>query len=161
MRPGGTGTMTMAGRNVAAALGLLAFGAWYAWLSAGLPERHMPNTPGPSFFPLIIVALLIGLSLALLIKGIADLRAGRQADSPARLAPGALSALAAFFVYLGALPYVGFVVSSVIFFAVLMVLYGGRKPLLIGVAATLVPVGLFVIFRHGFQIVLPHGVLGF
>ena len=60
-----------------------------------------------------------------------------------------------------ALPFAGFVVSSVIFFAVLMVLYGGRKPLLIGVAATLVPVALFVIFRYGFQIVLPHGVLGF
>ncbi|MDH3700304.1 MAG: tripartite tricarboxylate transporter TctB family protein [Alphaproteobacteria bacterium] len=151
----------MARRNVVAALALLAFGAWYAWLSAGLPERHMPNTPGPSFFPLVIVTLLVGLALALLIKGIADLRSGRDRDAPGRLSPGALSAVTAFLVYLGALPFAGFVVSSVIFFAVLMVLYGGRKPLLIGVAATLVPVALFVIFRYGFQIVLPHGVLGF
>ncbi len=153
--------MSMAGRNVAAALVLLAFGAWYAWLSAGLPERHMPNTPGPSFFPLVIVTLLVGLALALLIKGIADLRSGRDTGAPSKLPPGALSALAAFLVYLGVLPYAGFVVSSVIFFAVLMLLYGGRKPLLIGAAATLVPVSLFVIFRYGFQIVLPHGVLGF
>lgn len=153
--------MSMAGRNVVAALALLAFGVWYAWLSVGLPERNLPNTPGPSFFPLVIVTLLIGLALALLVRGIADLRSGRDRVVPDSLAPGALSALASFLVYLAALPYAGFVVSSVIFFAVLMLLYGGRKPLLIGVAATLIPGALFVIFRYGFQIVLPHGVLGF
>ena len=153
--------MSMAGRNVVAALVLLVFGAWYAWLSAGLPERNMPNTPGPSFFPLVIVTLLIGLALALLVRGIADLRAGRDRDVPDSLAPGALPALASFLVYLTALPYAGFVASSVIFFAVLMLLYGGRKPLLIGAAAILIPVTLFVIFRFGLQIVLPHGVLGF
>ena len=153
--------MSMAGRNVVAAIALLAFGALYAWLSTGLPERNMPNTPGPSFFPLVVVTLLIGLALALLVRGIADLRSGRDRVVPDSLPPGALPALASFLVYIAVLPYGGFVVSSVIFFAVLMRLFGGRKPLLIGAAATLIPGALFVVFRYGFQIVLPYGVLGF
>lgn len=153
--------MAMAWRNIVAAAGLLAFGAWYAWLAFGLPERFVPNTPGPSFFPLVIAALIFVLSLALLFRGVADVRAARGGGAEDGFAPGGALTLVAFLVYLAVLPFAGFVIASVAFFAVLMVLYGSRKPLLIGAASTLIPLALFVVFRYGLQIVLPRGIWGF
>lgn len=152
--------MPMAWRNIVAGSGVLAFSAWYAWLAGGLPERSLPNTPGPSFFPLVVISLAAVLSAALVIQGIMALRT--DADTAPQGAESRLPALtiAAFFVYLAALPFAGFILASIVFFAALMLLYGSRKPLLIGIASTAVPVVLFVIFRYGFQIVLPRGVFG-
>ena len=150
----------MAWKNIVAGTGLLAFSAWYAWLAAGLPERSLPNTPGPSFFPFVVIALVAVLSAALVIKGAMALRAGGETTRPAAASRLPALTIAAFFVYLAALPFAGFIVASIVFFAVLMLLYGSRKPLLVGAASTLVPVVLFVIFRYGFQIVLPRGIFG-
>jgi putative tricarboxylic transport membrane protein len=153
--------MSMAWRNIVAGSGMLAFSAWYAWLAIGLPERSLPNTPGPSFFPLVVISLVAVLSAALVIKGAVALRGDRH--RPRRRAEPHLPALtiAVFFVYLAALPFAGFIVASIPFFAALMFLYGSRKPPLICVASTAIPLALFLIFRYGFQIVLPYGVLGF
>jgi putative tricarboxylic transport membrane protein len=153
--------MPLAWRDILAALGLLAFSAWYAWLASELPERSLPNTPGPSFFPLIVIALVAALSVALLVRGGMALRAPRGADRHGAFSPTAALMLASFAVYLALLPLAGFIVASMAFFATLMLLYGSRNPLLIGAASTGLPIILFLIFRYGFQIVLPRGILGF
>ena len=147
--------MPMAWRNIVAATALLAFSAWYAWLANGLPERSLPNTPGPSFFPLVVITLVAVLSAALLVKGIAD------SARPGAVSPLAPLAVGSFFVYLALLPVAGFVIASVAFFAALMFLYGSRRPLHIAAASLVAPAVLFVLFRYGFQIVLPRGPLGF
>lgn len=154
--------MTMARRNTIAGLALMAFGVWYAYLIGNLPERSiMPNTPGPSFFPIIIVSAVLLLSAALLTTGIIGLskpgnNAGvRNSGRPAVLAVGL------FIIYLASLPYAGFVIASVPFFAALMHLYGCRNWLMIAVSSTIIPIVLFVLFRYGFQIILPRGMLAF
>ena len=153
--------MTMARRNITAAIVLLAICAWYAWLAAGLPERHVPNTPGPSFFPYVIVSLVAVLALSLLINGLMGVRNARlEAVSDGIGTLGAVM-LGVFLCYLAVLPVIGFVLASILFFAVLMVLYGSRRPVVIGLASVLIPLGLFVLFRYGFQIVLPRGAWGF
>ena len=109
--------MSMAHKNIAAATGLLAFTGWYGVLTASLPERSiMPNTPGPSFFPWLITVGLCALSLALLFQGINQLKrqSGAVADRQDLKTP--VLALASFAIYLAALPYLGFVPASVIFF---------------------------------------------
>ncbi len=40
----------MALRNIVAAVALLALGIVYGYLAMRLPERDLPNIPGPSFF---------------------------------------------------------------------------------------------------------------
>jgi len=153
--------MSMARRNIAAALALIAFSVWYALLAHALPVRSLPNTPGPSFFPLLIIACVFALSLALLLKGLLGLRGDRERPAEPTTWRQPLLALAGFAVYLAVLPYAGFIVASVAFFAALMWLYGARHRELTAIAALGVPIALYLLFRYGFQIVLPRGPLAF
>ena len=149
----------MGSKNVIAALALLALASWYGVLTADLPERTIPNTPGPSFFPWIITVSLAVLSAALLVRGARSARRGEalvQGGKPARLA---LAGLAWFALYLAVLPSVGFPLASVPFFAGLMWLYGERRPLWIAAASLALPVILYLVFRDMFQILLPPGLL--
>ena len=151
--------MSMAHKNIAAAIGLLAFTGWYAVLTTGLPDRDiMPNTPGPSFFPWLITAALSALSVTLLFQGITQLKRQNGAVTGRQDHKTAIMALASFAIYLTALPYLGFVPASVLFFAALMWLYGARNPLMIAVGAIGGPLILFVLFRYGFNIILPRGL---
>lgn len=151
--------MSMAHKNIAAAIGLLAFTGWYAVLTTGLPDRDiMPNTPGPSFFPWLITAALSALSIALLVQGFTRLKRADGAVAGQRDLKTPILALASFAIYLAALPYFGFVPASVIFFAALMWLYGARNPLMIAAGAIAGPLILFVLFRYGFNIILPRGL---
>ncbi len=149
----------MATRNLIAALGLIAFAVWYGVLTAGLPERGIPNTPGPSFFPWIITASLAVLAAALLRQGLRAARRGDTLIAPGQPAVLGATALAAFVVYLALLPVLGFLVASIPFFAAMMALYGERRPAWLALGSVACPAGLFVLFRHLFQIPLPRGVL--
>ena len=151
--------MSMAHKNIAAAIGLLVLAGWYAALTTGLPDRDvMPNTPGPAFFPWLITAGLSALSLALLFQGITALKRRTGATAERQDVRKPALALASIAIYLVALPYLGFVPASVLFFAALMWLYGARNPILIAAASILGPVILFVLFRYGFNIILPRGL---
>ena len=148
--------MSMAHRNIVAGLSLLVFACWYAYLAGNLPERDVvPNTPGPAFFPTIIAASV------LVVSG----WRGLQTEASAKMAEFASRdgayAIGAFLVYLAVLPYAGFIVASIPFFAVLMFLYGTRSPAVIDAVAVIMPLILYTVFRHGFQIVLPRGILAF
>lgn len=147
----------MARRNLIAACVLLAFSLIYGVLTAGLPERTLPNTPGPAFLPWFITGGLVVLSAALLIQAL------RGPGDTARAAPSPIPsrgwlALGVFVVYLALVPWLGFLTASVPFFAVLTLLYGQRKPWLVALTAVMVPVLLFVLFRYGFQMLLPRGL---
>ncbi len=146
----------MRNRNVVAALALIALGVIYGYLTAGLPKRSLPDTPGPSFFPWIITASLLVLSAALLVQGLHGPR--RIPDTAGGLRPPTVF-LTLFLVYVAALPFTGFVIASVPFFAALMWLYGERRRGRIGVVSIALPVILVLVFRHGLQIPLPTGVL--
>lgn len=145
-------------RNTIAGAILLVIGVAYGLLTVALPNRSLPNTPGPAFFPWLITGGLILLSLALLLQS--PMRNGHSSSqaSPDRLETRCLLALIWFAVYLVLLPYAGFLAASVPFFAGLMWLYGERKRLVLTLASVIVPVGLFYSFRLGFQILLPTGV---
>ena len=145
-------------RELIAAVALIALGIGYGWLTAGLPERVMPNTPGPRFFPWIVTISLLALAVTLLVRAL------RRPSSQTEEEPGIVSgrgrgaaALGAFVVYTLALPAVGFLAATVPFFAVLMALFGERRWWLLGICALVVPILVFVLFRHGFQIILPTG----
>ena len=150
--------MPMARRNLLAGLVLTVVGLGYGYLTVQLPDRGIPGTPGPAFFPTLITVGWLVLSLSLLVRGFldsrkdtADVAAGGSRDF------SALIALAAFLIYIVALPRIGFVAASIVFFALLMWLYGERNKVIIGLTAVVVPVALFFLFTAGFQILLPRG----
>ena len=145
-------------KNITAALVLIAFGVLYGALSAYLPDRSLPNTPGPAFFPWINTALILFLSLWLLIRGL------RQPDQPREPVDSVkrrstVFVLAAFAVYLAALPALGFVLATLPFFAVMTVLFGERRPIWVAVGAAGATALLYILFRHGFGVFLPQGLL--
>lgn len=154
--------MTMARRNIIAGFALIAFGIWYVYLIGNLPERSiMPNTPGPSFFPIIIVSAILLLSAALLVSGFLALRLPEANKAKPISSRVATFAIGTFIAYLTVLPYAGFIIASILFFAALMYLYGSRNWLMIAGSSIIIPLVLYVLFRHGFQIILPRGILAF
>ena len=153
----------MARRNIIAAIVLILVGIGYGVLTARLPTRQIDQTTEPWFFPFVVAACLLALSIALLIQGIRA-RAGEAATAATPLSRDgsgrAVAALGLAVAYLALLPSLGFLAANIPFFAGLMILFGERRPIRIVVGALGVPVVLFYLFREVFLILLPAGVLG-
>ena len=146
----------MALRNIVAATVLLALGIAYFYLATQLPERSLPNIPGPSFFPYLIGVVLVGLALALLVQGARGWRrAPIELGLPERLP--AFVALLVFGAYILALPRLGFLIASIPFAGVMIWLYGGRNKLFVATGAVVLPLLLSLLFREVFRIPLPQG----
>jgi len=151
-------------RNIIAALVLIVCGATYAYFTSFLPERSLPNTPGPPFFPWVVTIILLGLSVALLLQGILGLGDSRTPIKVAASSSGlsnrpAVWALGLFVVYLVSLEPVGFVLATLPFFAILMWLFGERRLWLVALGAIGMTAFLYFVFRHGFSVFLPKGLL--
>ncbi len=158
MSRGGPLLTSITRRDAIAGAILFVIGVTYGLLTVDLPNRSLPNTPGPAFFPRLITVGLIVLSMALLVQSVVRGGGDSQYVRSDRSASKSLLALTLFLVYLILLPYAGFLAASVPFFAALMWLYGKRNLLVLALASIVIPVGLFYIFRLGFQILLPTGV---
>jgi len=151
-------------KNIVAAVVLIVCGLIYGYLAGGLPERSLPDTPGPSFFPWVVTAILLGLSAALLFQALAMERGVAPAieQTPMKARDDrrlALRALGAFLAYIVLLPALGFIIATIPFFAVLMVLFGERRPFPVVAGALVMTAILYGVFRHGFGIFLPRGLL--
>ena len=157
--------MSMRHRNLAAGVVLLAVGIGYGLATGLLPDRTLPGTPGPAFFPGLIAIGLIGLSATLTAQSLYGSRLAkrfhgrrRQGDSSDYRLPGrGWFALGGFAAYLLLLPFAGFVLASVPFCGGLAVLYGERRPIVALAAAVSIPLMLFMLFGTGFQVLLPRG----
>ncbi len=150
--------MAMRQRNLIAALVAIALGVGYAILTSQLPTRTLQNSTQPSFFPWIVTTCLFLLSGALLAQ---SLFVRPTADEISENGAGSLRIvwILVFVVYLVVLPGLGFVVANVMFFAVLMVLYGDRNPIKVGLCSIVITLLIFLLFRNVFQIRLPTGVV--
>jgi len=145
-------------KNIIAALVLIAFAVVYGALTSQLPARTLPNTPDPSFFPWVNTVLIIILSAWLLLRGLKrPIEANPDQAGPERRR--VIWALGAFIIYLALLPGLGFILATAPFFAVMMVLFGERRPAFVGGGALAVTLVLYVVFRHGFGVFLPRGLL--
>ncbi len=148
----------LARRDVIVGAILLIIGVAYGLMTASLPDRSLPNTPGPAFFPWLITAGLLVLSVALLARPLTVDGYGSSQASSDRFVYRRVVFLIWFGVYLVMLPYAGFLPASVPFFVGLMWLYGERNRLALTLATIIIPACLFYLFRLGFQILLPAGV---
>ena len=149
--------MSMGHRNLAAGVVLLAVGIGYGFAAGQLPDRTLPDTPGPAFFPWLIAFGLIALSAALTVRGLIAVRGGGEDFSGYRLPGRGWLALGGFAAFLLLLPYAGFVLAGVPFCGALTVLFGERRPVIALAAAVLIPLMLYIVFSTGFQVLLPRG----
>ena len=145
-------------KDIIAAVVLIACAILYGVLTAQLPTRTLPNTPDPSFFPWINTAIILALSVWLLARALR-----RPAPAPTPIGTGqdrrAVWALIAFVAYLAVMPGLGFILATAPFFAVMMVLFGERRPIWVGGGAVCATVLLYTLFRYGFGVILPRGLL--
>lgn len=146
-------------RNLIAALVLLAFSGGYAYMTANLPDRGIENMTEPSFFPWIVTTLLLTLTSILLVQSLLPSQAAAAWALSAAAKSKVAQVLGLFAVYVAVLPSLGFLVASVPFFGGMMAVYGERRPLWLVLGSIGVSVGLFYLFRLGFTIYLPVGVL--
>ena len=145
--------------NLIAALVLLAFSGGYAYMTANLPDRGIENMTEPSFFPWIVTTLLLTLTSILLVQSLLPSQAAAAWALSAAAKSKVAQVLGLFAVYVAVLPSLGFLVASVPFFGGMMAVYGERRPLWLVLGSIGVSVGLFYLFRLGFTIYLPVGVL--
>jgi hypothetical protein len=145
-------------KNSIAAIVLIVFAASYGVLTAGLPVRTLPNTPDPSFFPWINMAIMLILSVWLLVH---SLRRPKETalDTDTAERNLIITAMGVFVVYLAAMPTLGFILATLPFFAAMMVLFGERRPIYVGTGTIAVTAALYLLFRHGFGVFLPRGLL--
>jgi hypothetical protein len=132
---------------------LLALG--YGYFAAGLPTETISGEPSAALFPLILTFLLLGLSLALLLQ---EVRNKAAVKIIFRITPQMMKTAAGLLVvitYLKAIPYLGFIIPSMIFFALLMGMGGERRLTRIILFSLLLPLVLFYLFREVFQIPIP------
>jgi hypothetical protein len=146
-------------KNIIAAIVLMAFALVYGGLTAFLPVRTLPNTPDPSFFPWIITVIIAALSFWLLVRGLKQVPTEPGSEEKPERRRLAAWALGAFAVYLALMPTLGFILATLPFFAIMMFLYGERRAVWIGVGTVSATFLMYVLFRHGFGVFLPRGLL--
>lgn len=151
--------MRTADRRVA--LGLLAFSAWWGYLTYNLPGKTVENAPGPRFFPWVLVISLAILSVVLLWQSRgtgSEAGRGKTLSTPDWIKVAATLALIFAYTYLIGL--IGFIYASgivlVLFFRFIVDV---RNWLTILSGSALVATAVHVIFRMILRVPLPTGKL--
>lgn len=112
----------------------------------------------PAFFPIVIAAILMLASAALVITAL--LRAPAPAGDRSVEMPGRLVATGAWLVcYAVLILSIGMVVASAINIVVLSYVLGARNHLAISAVAITVPAGIHLLFERFLRVLLPEGRL--
>ena len=142
--------------NRVAALVLIAFSLWYGYLTSQLEKTALMGEPGSGLFPWILTIFLLFLSVALLVQDVRGTALPRRFDF--KITSGGVRAVTMFiliFVYQFVIPYIGFIIPSILLFGSLMWLGGDRRPVrLLGYSCGL-SLLLYFFFKELFQIPIP------
>lgn len=134
---------------------MVTIGLFLLWEStdARYVERVPGHAFGPMFYPRLMLAIWVLLSVVLIVRGMLLLRV------EARVQPLRLGMLAAVLAltggYMWLVTVLGFFLSSVAFIAGALVLLGFRRPLLTPTIAVLFPLVAWYVFQYLLRIPLP------
>jgi len=146
--------------NRIAAVVLIAFSLWYGYLTSEQPKTDILGEPGSGLFPWILTIFLLFLSVTLLVQDIRGKALPRRFDF--KITPEGVRAVIEFFlifIYMAVMPYIGFLISSILFFGSIMWLCGDRRPVRLFGFSCGMSLLLYVFFGELFQIPLPKGDL--
>lgn len=135
---------------------LLVIAAGYGYMIINLPNRNLPNTMGANFMPILFDIALGLLSIALLSQGLRG-RAGGNERGPVKPLTikdviGIIFVFALFFAYIFLINVVGFLIVTPLVLLALLLLQGIRKPWSIVTVCIAVTVGVYLLFRYGFDV---------
>jgi putative tricarboxylic transport membrane protein len=135
-------------------------GLYAIWEGSNMPTDVVMNI-GPSFFPNVLAGLLILFSVSLVISAVKGKSKG--SIEPLKLSDKgvqrALITLVATFVFCLVLAPLGFIPTSIIFLAFMMLVMGNRKPFQLLIAPPLVTISVWLIFEKVLHLSMPAGVL--
>lgn len=144
--------------NRVAAFLLIALSLCYGYFTSQQPRAQALGDPGLTLFPWLLTIFLLFLSGALLVQDIRGKALPRRFDF--RITPGGVRSvvgLILIFAYLCVMPYIGFLISSILIFVSIMWLVGERRPFrLLGFSCG-ISLFLYLFFGELFQIPLPKG----
>jgi hypothetical protein len=141
--------------------GLVALAASLVFFWLTLELRPNPLVPvGPGFYPRIVLGLTAFLSFALIVFDLLDRK--KSAAKTGNLNYGlVLAAFVIFGLYVGAMPYVGFRIATLVFVAALQATLepprGARGWALVGVTALVTTAASYFLFERYLQVLLPRG----
>lgn len=138
--------------------GLLAFAAFYAYLTLQLDRPSLPHTLGPAFLPKLLTGLLVVMVILLMLQ-----TRSRHPEEATPLPPGAtarMSGLVALMVaYTAAMASLGYFLTTPLFLAGSIWLAGEHRPLRVLGWALCLFVGVHLLLRVLFSVPLPLGPL--
>jgi putative tricarboxylic transport membrane protein len=158
--------------DIVIALVMFAFGAWVFALSGSIRLGSVVGVVGPKFFPQILAAIIMSMSILLGIDSLAHWR--RRSPGPAMTTPPPDAAPKSFLNkpvarivtlvclvtgYVVALDLLGYRISSVFFVGLLLLFKGMRSPVWVGVASLALVLSLYLLFHVLLSIPLPVGSL--
>lgn len=158
--------------DIALSLGILALSG-LGWLATdALPTGLRLDPLGPAYFPRFVLISLAMLATALLVRSIWAARrgpatpssttptAGETEAAPSPISyPRMLGVLALSIGYVLLMDALGYLVSSVLYVAAVLVLLRVRRPLAIALCAVGLPAVLYALFGWLLGVPLPGGVL--
>ena len=146
--------------NIILSAVLIGFGIFYAYLTAELPERNLPNTLGSDFMPWVLVGCLFLLSLLLLIRTIwGGSPENFESSISQKEAFGVIYLTVCVLAYVKLMVLIGFILATPIFLALLMLITGSRKWKEIVMVSIVATFGIYLLFQKIFQVILPRGEL--
>jgi putative tricarboxylic transport membrane protein len=150
---------------------ILLFGGAYLWQTQQIPSLFQtPGVPGPAAFPTLVGLVFCLGGLWRLARGAGPAeREAEGEDAPAAERAGLLAGLArgwrfyalwvVILAYMFLMPIVGFPLTTVVGLALLFLLLGETRPLVVTGASLVTTVLMFFGFVHGLGVKLPLGVL--
>ncbi len=137
-----------------------AIGAYVLIQGAKMPVDHIMKI-GPSFFPSLLAILLIVFSAYLALKGALSKESGgyERIDFGSFGIWRAIIALALSAAYAFFLKRLGFIPTSILFIAAIMILLGNKKPLVIVLVSIGATAGVYLVFSILLVISLPAGIM--
>ncbi len=134
----------------------------FGLVTVGLAQA-LPGNPRielrPGLYPLFLGALLVFFGLILLWQGRSALRKGAATvQFPQEVLRPSMLFLA-MIAYRAALPYLGFVISTLVFLFTIVLFFDGTR-LQAALCTTTVLSFLYVIFKIAFKVPLPRGFFG-
>lgn len=124
-------------------------------------EPYVRGTPGPGFWPGMLGVMLVIISTLLLLVTIFSKQefVAHLVDFKSKGFQQVLKLFLVMILFSVGLNYVGFLLSSLIFVALVMWIMGVRQPVKISITSVSITLSIYVIFAIALGLVLPRGKL--
>ena len=119
----------------------------------------MATQMSPSFFPVITAIALIILGSVLIYQSFSQAGKRNTVDISQNAILRVILAIVLLVAYTYLFQYIGFVVTSALFFAIFAYIFGSQDFLKVALSMILIPVVVWLFFEILFRIPLPHGML--